>query len=51
MQLASIGKLYTATAAMILLKRGRIALDDPVSKYIPNSRRCRPGIPSRSSTS
>jgi len=33
--LASVGKMYTATAAMILVERGVIALDDPVSKYIP----------------
>ncbi len=33
--LASIGKMFTAAAAMILVERGRISLDDPVSKYIP----------------
>ena len=33
--LASVGKLFTATAAMILVERGVIALDDPVSHYIP----------------
>ncbi len=33
--LASVGKMHTATAAMVLRERGRIALDDPVSKYIP----------------
>jgi CubicO group peptidase (beta-lactamase class C family) len=33
--LASVGKMFTATAAMILYERGLIALDDPVSKYIP----------------
>jgi len=33
--LASVGKMYTAVAAMILVERGVIALDDPVSKYIP----------------
>ena len=33
--LASVGKMYTATAAMILIERGVIAFDDPVSKYIP----------------
>ena len=33
--LASVGKMYTATAAMILYERSVIALDDPVSKYIP----------------
>ena len=33
--LASVGKMYTAVAAMILEERGVIALDDPVSEYIP----------------
>lgn len=33
--LASVGKMFTATAAMILYERGVIALRDPVSKYIP----------------
>ncbi len=33
--LASVGKLFTATAAMILLERGELSLDDPVSRYIP----------------
>ena len=33
--LASVGKMYTAVAAMILMERGLISLDDPVSKYIP----------------
>ncbi len=45
LQLASIGKLFTATAAMILLERGRIALDDPVSKYIPEFAKVSPGHP------
>lgn len=33
--LASVGKMFTATAAMILYERGVISLDDPVSDYIP----------------
>jgi CubicO group peptidase (beta-lactamase class C family) len=33
--LASVGKMFTAVAAMILYERGDIALDDPVSDYIP----------------
>jgi CubicO group peptidase (beta-lactamase class C family) len=33
--LASIGKMFTATAAMILHERGVISLDEPVSSYIP----------------
>ncbi|GJL96278.1 MAG: serine hydrolase [Hyphobacterium sp.] len=32
--LASIGKLYTATAAMILVERAQVSLDDAVSDYI-----------------
>lgn len=45
LQLASIGKIYTATAAMILVERGRIALDDPVSKFIPEFAQVSPGKP------
>ncbi len=45
LQLASIGKIHTATAAMILVERGRIALDDPVSKYIPEFSKLSPGNP------
>lgn len=33
--LASVGKMFTATAAMMLYERGVIELDDPVSEYIP----------------
>lgn len=33
--LASVGKMFTATAAMILYERGVISLNDPVSKFIP----------------
>ena len=33
--LASVGKMYTAVAAMILKERGVISLEDPVSKYVP----------------
>lgn len=33
--LASVGKLFTATAVMILLEHGLISLEEPVSKYIP----------------
>ena len=45
LQLASIGKIHTATAAMILMERGRIALDDPVSRYIPEFASVSPGNP------
>lgn len=33
--LASITKLFTTTAAMILYEQGKFSLDDPVAKYIP----------------
>jgi CubicO group peptidase (beta-lactamase class C family) len=33
--LASISKLFTATAAMMLYEKGLFQLDDPVAKYIP----------------
>lgn len=33
--LSSIGKLYTATAGLILYDRGAIFLDDHVSRYVP----------------
>lgn len=33
--LASVGKMYTAVAAMILSERRVISLHDPVSRYIP----------------
>lgn len=36
--LASVGKVFTATATMILLERETIRLDDPVSDYIPEFR-------------
>lgn len=33
--LASISKLFTSTAAMMLYEKGLFQLDDPVAKYIP----------------
>lgn len=33
--LASISKIFTSTAAMILYEKGLFGLDDPVAKYIP----------------
>jgi CubicO group peptidase (beta-lactamase class C family) len=36
--LASITKPVTATAVMLLVERGRVSLDDPVSRYIPEFR-------------
>jgi D-alanyl-D-alanine carboxypeptidase len=34
-RIASITKLFTATAIMILRDEGRLQLDDPVSRYLP----------------
>jgi CubicO group peptidase (beta-lactamase class C family) len=36
-QSGSVGKQFTATAAMMLVEDGKIHLDDPVSKYFQNS--------------
>jgi D-alanyl-D-alanine carboxypeptidase len=36
-QIGSITKQFTAFAAMILVEEGKIGLDDPVSKYIPEA--------------
>jgi len=34
--IASITKLYTATAVMLLNEKGALSLDDPMAKYLPN---------------
>jgi D-alanyl-D-alanine dipeptidase/CubicO group peptidase (beta-lactamase class C family) len=34
-RMASISKLFTATAAMVLVERGRLDLDAPVQRYLP----------------
>ncbi len=34
-RVASISKLFTATAAMVLVERGQLDLDVPVSRYLP----------------
>lgn len=36
-QSGSVGKQFTATAVMLLVEDGKIKLDDPVSKYLPNT--------------
>lgn len=33
--LASLSKLFTATAALILLEQGELRLDDPISRFLP----------------
>ncbi|HXV40728.1 MAG TPA: serine hydrolase domain-containing protein [Steroidobacteraceae bacterium] len=43
--LASVGKMHTAVAAMILVERGVIALDDPVSRFIPEFAKLSPAAP------
>ena len=43
--LSSVGKMFTAVAAMILYERGRILLEDPVSKYIPEFTDVMVGVP------
>ena len=34
--IASVTKLYTATAVMLLIEKGAVSLDDPMAKYLPN---------------
>jgi CubicO group peptidase (beta-lactamase class C family) len=34
-ELASVSKTFTTTAVLILYERGRLSLDDPVRKYLP----------------
>jgi CubicO group peptidase (beta-lactamase class C family) len=34
-QSGSVGKQFTATAVMLLVEKGRISLDDPITKYLP----------------
>lgn len=36
-QSGSVGKQFTATAVMLLVEDGKINLDDPVSKYLPDT--------------
>src|SRR5213082_104346 len=35
-QSGSVGKQFTATAVMMLVEQGKVALDDPISKYLRN---------------
>jgi CubicO group peptidase (beta-lactamase class C family) len=34
--IASITKLYTATAVMLFIEKGALSLDDPMAKYLPS---------------
>jgi len=34
--IASVTKLYTATAVMLLVEKGALSLDDPIAKYLPS---------------
>ena len=36
-QSASVGKQFTAAAAMLLVEDGRLSLDDPVTRYLPEA--------------
>src|ERR1700728_1893621 len=36
-QSGSVGKQFTATAIMMLVEEGKIALDDPLTKYFPDA--------------
>jgi len=36
-QSGSVGKQFTATAVMMLVEEGKMALDDPLTKYIPDA--------------
>ncbi|HTG31555.1 MAG TPA: serine hydrolase [Thermoanaerobaculia bacterium] len=36
-QSGSIGKQFTATLAMMLIEEGKMSLEDPISKYIPEA--------------
>ncbi len=36
-QSGSVGKQFTATAVMMLVEAGKVRLEDPLSKYFPNS--------------
>ncbi len=43
----SVTKTITSVAAMMLIDRGKIALDDPVSKYIPSFAGMKVGVESK----
>jgi CubicO group peptidase (beta-lactamase class C family) len=46
----SVTKTITSVAAMMLVDRGRIALDDPVSKYIPSFAGMKVGVERKDET-
>jgi CubicO group peptidase (beta-lactamase class C family) len=48
--LHSVTKTVTSVAAMMLVDRGRIALDDPVSKYIPSFANMKVGVERKDET-
>ena len=48
--LHSVTKTITSVAAMMLVDRGKIALDDPVSKYIPSFAGMKVGVERKDST-
>ena len=46
----SMTKTITSVSAMLLVDRGQIALDDPVSKYIPSFAGMKVGIERKDET-
>jgi CubicO group peptidase (beta-lactamase class C family) len=46
-QIGSVSKTFTATAIMALVERGRLTLDDPVSRHLPAFRLATPGVAER----
>jgi CubicO group peptidase (beta-lactamase class C family) len=48
--LHSVTKTVTSVAAMMLVDRGKIALDDPVSKYIPSFANMKVGVERKDDT-
>lgn len=46
-QIGSVSKTFTATLMMTLVERGRLTLDDPVSRHLPAFRLATPGAAER----
>jgi CubicO group peptidase (beta-lactamase class C family) len=46
-QIGSVSKTFAATAIMTLVERGKLALDDPVSRHLPEFRLAEPGLAGR----
>ena len=50
-RIASMTKAITSTAVMILVEEGRLGLNDPVSKYLPEFKEMKVLVPSEDNTS